>query len=992
MPSEPRRRRSTLRRVRSQLGAAGQLLRAAASDPNLRKDLLGGLVGRAPAPAANRPVGDRTLPEGLADYSRSAHASVDVDYPVAETSAFLADLSRFPSWLTMHAGWRGDPPQIATAGVEFTQQAKIMGIPADIRWTVVTANDTEVELRGQGPMGLVIAQWLTIEPRDSGCTVWFDAGMDGQPIQGPMGSTVIRSLEEALDQSLAKIPAAMAAAGPLKVRRPTREPVLHTASGVLLDPRTPVIVGVGQVVQRVPDLTNPQEPAALSATALKLAAKDSGAGESLLRAADAAYAVPSASWSYRNQAALVADAVGANPAETVQSSKFGGDGGQLIINDAAQSIVDGIAEIILLSGAESGATLAAAQRAGKVPSWTEQAAGIAPTRTIGVDRTANNDAETAVGLGAPIYVYSLLESAVRRSLGREPKEHSQAIGELWSRFSSVAARNPYAWQPTELPAADITTTSEDNRMVSTPYTKLLCANLQVDLATGMIMCSAAAAEEAGIAQDKWVFVHAGASAHDEWFVSERADLAASPAIRTIGAAVLEHSGLSIDDIAHVDLYACFPSAVQIAARELGLPADDPNRPLTVTGGLTFGGGPGNNYGSHAVATLVGRLREQPETYALSTSLGWYATKHAIGIYSATPPRQSYAYLHPVVENPPSRPVLSGYTGDAVVEAYTVPFARDGKPEAAVLSLLNPKGERVLVRTKQEDIVAEAVDGDLLGLPVTVASGDAVTITGTCAVDLPAPPPPPVLVERRGPITVITLNRPEVRNAINLAAARALEQAIDAFEAAPTARIAVLTGGTAVFSSGMDLKAAARGQFPITEKRGPLGLVGAPPTKPLIAAVEGAALAGGCELALAADLIVAADNSQFGIPEPKRGLVAAGGGVLRLRERLPRNVAMELALTGDPMPAARLAELGLVNRIAPAGKALEVALELAAQIAVNAPLSVVASKQIIVESSDWNTAESFERQTQVASAALFSEDATEGVRAFAEHREPVWRGR
>nr|WP_246127749.1 crotonase/enoyl-CoA hydratase family protein [Amycolatopsis rhizosphaerae] len=250
----------------------------------------------------------------------------------------------------------------------------------------------------------------------------------------------------------------------------------------------------------------------------------------------------------------------------------------------------------------------------------------------------------------------------------------------------------------------------------------------------------------------------------------------------------------------------------------------------------------------------------------------------------------------------------------------------------------------------------------------------------------------MLVERRGPVTVITLNRPEVRNAVNLAMAEALERAIDAFEADPDAQVAVLTGAGGAFCSGMDLKGAARGEFPMTEKRGPLGLAAKPPVKPLIAAVEGHALAGGCELALVADLIVAAEDAQFGIPEPKRGLAAAAGGVLRLRERLPRNVAMELALTGDPMPAARLAELGLINALAPAGKVLDAALDLAGRIAVNAPVSVRVSKRIVDEAVDWTTEEAFRRQGDIASAAVLSEDATEGVLAFTEKRPPVWKGR
>ena len=283
-------------------------------------------------------------------------------------------------------------------------------------------------------------------------------------------------------------------------------------------------------------------------------------------------------------------------------------------------------------------------------------------------------------------------------------------------------------------------------------------------------------------------------------------------------------------------------------------------------------------------------------------------------------------------------------------------------------------------------------GDPLHLAVDVTDLKTVTFGGDTAQTLPAPPEPTVLVERRGPVLVITVNRPTRRNAIDLPTALLLERVVDAFEADPDARVAVLTGAGGTFSAGMDLKAAAAGEFALTDKRGPLGISALPIAKPVIAAVEGHALAGGCELALAADLIVAATDSQFAIPEPKRGLVAAAGGVLRLTERLPRNVAMELALTGNPMPATRMAELGLVNRLAEPGAVLDAALALADEIVANAPLSVAASRRIVVESPGWSAAEAFARQSDIAGVAVMSEDAAEGIAAFAEHRTPQWKGR
>ncbi|WP_040799629.1 crotonase/enoyl-CoA hydratase family protein [Nocardia higoensis] len=250
----------------------------------------------------------------------------------------------------------------------------------------------------------------------------------------------------------------------------------------------------------------------------------------------------------------------------------------------------------------------------------------------------------------------------------------------------------------------------------------------------------------------------------------------------------------------------------------------------------------------------------------------------------------------------------------------------------------------------------------------------------------------VLVERRDAITVLTIDRPEARNAVDLATAKAIEAAVDAFEEDAEARVLVLTGAGGSFCAGMDLVAASKGEMPMTQKRGPLGITAKPPVKPMIAAVEGFALAGGFELALAGDLIVAASDAQFGIPEVKRGLVAAGGGVLRLTQRLPRPIAAELALTGGRISADRLYQLGLVNRVTEPGGALAVAMELAAEIVAAAPLSVAASKRIIDESPDWTQAEAFAKQGEIALPALFSKDAAEGALAFAEKREPKWQGR
>jgi enoyl-CoA hydratase len=249
----------------------------------------------------------------------------------------------------------------------------------------------------------------------------------------------------------------------------------------------------------------------------------------------------------------------------------------------------------------------------------------------------------------------------------------------------------------------------------------------------------------------------------------------------------------------------------------------------------------------------------------------------------------------------------------------------------------------------------------------------------------------VLTESDGGIAVITINRPEARNAVDGEVARGIAAAVDEFDDAGDVRVIILTGAGGTFSAGMDLKGFLRGDSPVVAGRGFGGITQRPPAKPMIAAVEGYALAGGFELALSCDLIVASETAKFGLPEVRRGLAAAAGGLLRLPRRLPYHLAMEIVLTGEHFPADRLHQAGLVSRLVGAGQALAGARELAAQVALGAPLALAASKRVIVESADWHTSEAFARQGEVLGSVFTSADAREGAAAFAEKRAPVWRG-
>jgi acetyl-CoA C-acetyltransferase len=493
-----------------------------------------------------------------------------------------------------------------------------------------------------------------------------------------------------------------------------------------MDPRTPVIVGVAQTLRRPDDLGAATEPVVMMAEALRLAAADSGAGNALLAQADSIQVPKVVSWHYLDPGALVAAELAITPVETVYCAD-GGNTPQRLVNDAAESILRGERDVVLLVGAEATYTRLEARKRKVWLDWPNQLQG-RPSRFVGELEPGVSERERAAGLELPIHIYPVFENALRAASGVTAAEHRDAIAWLWSRFSAVAAGNPHAWSPRERGTAEIATATPDNRMIASPYTKLMCANSATDQAAAVIVCSVEAARQAGIPSDRWVFPWSGADAHDHWYLSERADLHSSPALRAAGREALALSGLGIDELAHLELYACFPSAVQVAAAELGLRLDGDRVP-TVTGGNTFAGAPGNNFGMHSIAAMVSTLRADPDASGLVTGVGWYLTKHAVGIYGAQPPATPFrrSQPQPEVDAGPRRELAEGYSGEVRIESFTVVHGRDGSPTSAVVAGLTPAGNRVWGSATDPAVLRALLDEDLVGTAAHLGADHIVKV-------------------------------------------------------------------------------------------------------------------------------------------------------------------------------------------------------------------------------------------------------------------------
>lgn len=481
-----------------------------------------------------------------------------------------------------------------------------------------------------------------------------------------------------------------------------------------LDPRTPVVIGVGQL--DVPDdRADPAvEPVDLVDAATRAAARDAG-NEALLAQLDSVLVVAMLSWRYADPGRLLAERFGADRAATAVSP-MGGNSPQMLVNRAAADIAAGRRDLVAIGGAEAWRTRQGFRRSGESPPWPDRAGNLPPAEVIGSEMEMSHPAELARGIAMPVHAYPIFETALRHAEGRSPEEHLDHIARLWSRFSEVAETNPHAAVRRRFAPAELAPATPDNRWVGYPYTKWLCSNDRVDQGAAVLLASVERAEALGIPRDRWVFPWSGTDT-SEPTMSLRHDLHRSPAIRIGGGRALELAGIGADDLAHVDLYSCFPSAVQIGARELGLDLD---RPLTLTGGLTFAGGPWNNYVTHSIATMVDTLRADSGSIGLCTANGGLVSKHSFGVYSTEPPAEGFRHEVPQaeVDLEPHRDVTTDHTGPVTVEAYTVMHGRDNEPETALIACLTTDGLRCWATSTDASTMAHLLATDACGLTAT----------------------------------------------------------------------------------------------------------------------------------------------------------------------------------------------------------------------------------------------------------------------------------
>lgn len=788
-----------------------------------------------------------------------------------------------------------------------------------------------------------------------------------------------------------------------------------------IDPRTPVLIGVGQAADRYGEEGYEALSAvALAARAAERALADTGTADpkAVASAIDTVAGIrqfeisaPRASaplGKSDNYPRSVAGRIGAAPERAILEVG-GGQGPQHLVTELAGEIAAGNGRVALAFGSEAISTARALAKADDRPDFTEHPGGTLEDRGYGLKGLVSMEGASHGLIGAPSQ-YALCENARRARLGLTRQQYAAEIGRLFAPFTKVAAANPYAAAPVERGAEELMTPTEANRPIADPYPRYVVARDQVNQGAAVLLASVEAARELGVPEDRWVYLHGHADLRERDLM-DRPDLSESPAAKLAAQLALRMAGVAADEVATWDFYSCFPIPVFNAAVDgLGLDPADP-RGLTVTGGLPFFGGAGNNYSMHAIAETVQKLRDKPGTYGFVGANGGIMSKYSAGVYSTTATEWradpvAEAEAQAAVNDAPAPPQVTRARGWATIETYTVTHDRKGNRTGIVIGRLETTGERFVARNVPGD---DAILGLLTDTPEPIGQrvwvfstgpGNRVTTTPQRAAEL-NPPKPPVLrddyeyakAERDGHLLIVTINRPEARNALFPPAHEELSDIFDAFFADRDLWVAIITGaGDKAFSAGNDLVYSTTGKPNYLPENGFAGLTHRRGmNKPVIAAVNGYAMGGGFETALACHLVVADETAQFALSEVKVGLVAGAGGVVRLPRAIPEKIATELILTGRRLGAEEAKEVGVVNRVAPAGKALDVARELAAEILEGSPTSVRISLEVMEDTRGIpDPVDAVNQRSGAFDELMTSHDAIEGMTAFAAKRAPRWK--
>jgi len=784
----------------------------------------------------------------------------------------------------------------------------------------------------------------------------------------------------------------------------------------MLDKNAPIIVGVGQTVEAVPeDLINSSSHADLAAAAVRKAVDDA-LGESLLARIDTIVGVRTFMDSGlelgrqfgkpNNMPRAISSRLGITPEYAVYEN-VGGQSPQKLVGEFSAKLNNGDHSLVLITGSEAIASIKVALKAKITLDWAESSDEQVENRGLNGGYRLITGSELQHKVLSAMQLYSLMEQARRADLGLDNDAYNQQIAERFSEFSKVAESNPYSMFPKSFTAEELLRVSDKNPMMQPPYTRNLVAKDSVNMGAALLVTTVGKAQELGISQDKWVFVHGYADTKEKVLL-ERPNLGKSPAMAKSLTGCLAASGKSANGIGFFDIYSCFPIVVEEASSILGVAGDDP-RPLTLTGGLPYFGGPGNNYSMHGIASMVETLRANPGKFGMVYANGGWMSKHSAGIYSTQAPEGKWqasdsSSIQAELDQLPSCELALHPQGEAILDSYTINYQR-GKPvNSVVIGRLKDSKKRfyAINAFKDTDTLAATMAGNKIGHTIYVATHPRGNRYAYSIEQLTKFIEPPVttfqdsyehcLVERKERVLIVTINREASRNALSPQCNQELENIFNAFEADKGLWVAIITGaGDAAFSAGNDLKYQAKGGDVWFPKSGFGGLTSRKNrTKPVIAALNGLAVGGGLEVALACDMIVAADHAIVGLPEVKVGMFAGAGGIQRLTRMIGMKKAVEMIITGELIDAKTALDLGLVNYVVPGEDVVSKALELANKVASVSPTAVSASLQMLHESSSYsNIDDAVTFENHVVDALLNCGDFIEGPTAFVEKRKPRW---